>query len=58
MLELSLIKTNIMYDINVEHFGWNRQPNESASDYIKRIWNDDYLELIDNNAFCDMNFEK
>ena len=50
-MELSLIKTNIMYDINVEHFGWNRQPNESATDYIKRVWNDDYLELVDNNAF-------
>ena len=47
-----------MYDINVEHFGWNRNHNERVSEYIRRVWNDDYLEISENNAFSDMNFGK
>eukprot|EP00343_Euplotes_focardii_P000253 CAMPEP_0205799742 /NCGR_PEP_ID=MMETSP0205-20121125/1146_1 /ASSEMBLY_ACC=CAM_ASM_000278 /TAXON_ID=36767 /ORGANISM="Euplotes focardii, Strain TN1" /LENGTH=263 /DNA_ID=CAMNT_0053061625 /DNA_START=720 /DNA_END=1508 /DNA_ORIENTATION=- len=58
VLELQLIKTSIMYDINVEHFGWNRNSDEGLLQYIKRVWSDDYLEQIDNNAFSDMNFDK
>jgi len=49
--ELSLIKTDVMYDINAEHFGWNRRTDESVMQYISRIWNDDYLETVQNNAF-------
>mmetsp|Transcript_4908 Transcript_4908/g.4682 ORF Transcript_4908/g.4682 Transcript_4908/m.4682 type:complete len:90 (+) Transcript_4908:768-1037(+) len=58
VLHLNLIKTSIMYDINLEHFGWNRNPEESVSEYVKRVWNDDYLQTFDNNAFGDMNFNK
>lgn len=58
MHELALITNNIMYDVNVEHFGWNRDPHETAMEYIKRVWNDDYLETVQNNAFHDMSFER
>ena len=54
--DLALIYWNVMYDINVEHFGWNRELSESATDYIFRIWSDDYLQTISNNAFWDMGF--
>lgn len=47
-----------MYDVNAEHMGWNKEPNEKAADYIKRVWNDDYLETVDNNAFFDMSPER
>lgn len=47
-----------MYDVNVEHFGWNKESNENVSEYVKRVWNDDYLETVQNNAFCDMTFDK
>ena len=46
-----------MYDVNVEHFGWNRQPSENARDYVARVWKDDYLQTFSNNAFCDMSFD-
>lgn len=55
---LQLIKTSIMYDVNLEHFGWNRGKEENSVEYIKRVWRDDYLQAIDNNAFSDMNFKK
>jgi hypothetical protein len=47
-----------MYDVNVEHFGWNKRENETAVEYIKRVWSDDYLETTENNAFADMSFER
>lgn len=46
-----------MYDVNVEHFGWNREPTESAKDYALRVWNDSYLQTVTNNAFCDMGLD-
>jgi hypothetical protein len=47
-----------MYDINVEHWGWNKRSDEKTSEYIQRIWEDDYLSTVSNNAFDDMSFEK
>lgn len=47
-----------MYDVNVEHFGWNKKENESITEYIKRVWNDDYLQTTENNAFADMSFNR
>ena len=35
-MELAL-QYNIMYDVNPEHFGWNRQPEEPTMSYIKRV---------------------
>ena len=47
-----------MYDINTEHFGWNREEGETTLGYINRVWEDDFLSTVDNNAFADMRFER
>jgi len=58
IMELAVQYSNIMYDVNPEHFGWHRKSGEGTLEYIRRVWNDDYLFTIDNNAFSDMSFDR
>jgi len=52
--ELGFQSNPIFYDMNVEHWDWNRRENESRIAHYKRLRNCDYYTDIQDTAFTDM----
>jgi hypothetical protein len=45
----------ILYDMNVESWGWNRRENDGRIDHFKRIMNDQFSLESKDLSFNDLN---
>jgi hypothetical protein len=54
VLKLSLQYSNILYDQNVESWGWNRGHSESRLGHLLRLLRSDYYESTKDHAMPDL----